>query len=1308
MSPEALPHFIRERETSPTFQMPRALINNANLGKVRWHNLLAALLGICLTAGIGMSQVRSSAITGIVTDASGAAVPNATLIVTNVLTNVTYPSKTNSAGEYTVPYLPEGNYSVTVTAQGFQTYVKTGIVLETATTLRVDAALAVGTVSTTVEVKASAAAVQTENGTVHGTVTAQIIDSIPDINRNPLLYAGLVAGVVPEPGTKSADVLGVGHNDREELSMVRINGAILGSDDITLDGVSVQGAGWHEMAVMPDTDALQEVRVTPNTFTAETGDAQGVIAMTTKSGANQFHGDLYYYLRNEALDANGMYNDLYGIAKPAYRLNQGGGGVGGPVIIPHLYNGKDKMFFFGSFMRLAHSAPATLVGTVPTDLQRVGDFSKTMIAGINGQPEPINLYNPFLATPYNGSSTVVQRPIYTGAMIPAAGSGPGSVDPYGEKLLQAYPEPNATPTDAFGDNNYRFNGTTPEYRNAFAARWDYRLGQKNSLYATSGFSIGAITPPNLWGSSNKFDYLPQGAGIVSDHNPYGSLGDVYTLNPTTVIDLHYGFTRVHGVSGYPSSGWTSSTYTQYGLPSTLLPLIDAYGEPMSVADGSWDWGGPINMLNNDSWTHKNEHQDNHDIAGNLAKVAGRWTFKAGGEYRVYLSNWQDLEQSTPVLNTAASGNAGASTAQYANISGSGSSLNIDPDQQGIPFADLLTGVEGFALTPGCATVLALAAKYFALYSQNDWKATSKLTVNLGLRWEVQPGPTERFNRLADINLNAANPYAAGANLSNPLGGMGMIDFMGTTGEPRNMWNTQWGNFSPRLGAAYQISHDTVLRGGYGRSYYASNTGFNANGLIYGQTPFSPGAEAIPYGLTPNGVPIGTFDQPQNTLVFGGLGAVQSPYIYGNAQGGCCGWFPRNHPNAHVDQWNFFVERRFGQGWTLSAGYVASHASDIIWRGFELNGVFNVPNSTLMAYKAGWIASNGTQDPAQVQVANPLPAFIGLAAGPIGNTTIPAIDTQMPYLALLGDTIQGNAGYTNYNALQVTLRHTFSSGLTVLANYTWSKATGLTGGVGGTSFEESEATSWGGTNYSSGGVDYGNLNNNRGLQSYDIPQRIVATAVYRLPFNKGQKLAPSNNFARALTSGWQLAPVVTLQSGGPWAPSCGGEEDGRCNIVPNEPMYVPKSLQHWYNGATSVTLPDGRSITPPAFTRLLYNPDRYTAPLDEFPNGTYAEDQYFEGDTSMYQPGLHGPMMANVDLSLQREIQIHERLRLSLRADATNAFNRTNFWPTAVQGGGGVVTTPGPSLGLNSSITTGSLQAQFYDPRMITLSLYLKF
>jgi len=343
----------------------------------------------------------------------------------------------------------------------------------------------------------------------------------------------------------------------------------------------------------------------------------------------------------------------------------------------------------------------------------------------------------------------------------------------------------------------------------------------------------------------------------------------------------------------------------------------------------------------------------------------------------------------------------------------------------------------------------------------------------------------------------------------------------------------------------------------------------------------------------------------------------------------------------------------------------------------------------------------------VAVANPLTGLIGKGPGTIGQVTIPTIDLGFPFLGLLGEGMVNGNATSNYSALQITVRHAYSNGLTVLANYTWSKATGMTGGTKGASFEESEDVNYGGTNVNSGGIDYVNLNNDRGVQSYNFPQRAVFTAVYALPFSKGQKLAPSNGFARAITSGWQIAPVITLQSGAPWGPNCGGL-NGRCDIVPNEPMYVPKNLQHYYNGKTAVSLPDGRSITPAANTYLLYNPDRYAAPIAAFANGKYAVDQYWWGQTAMYPNGLHSPWWANVDLSLQRAIPIHERLQLLIRADATNAFNRTTFFPNAVQGGGGAVTAVGSSLGLNSSIATGSMTPTFYAPRMITLSGYLRF
>src|SRR5208337_4466061 len=319
-----------------------------------------------LTIGVAMAQMRNSTITGTVTDQSGALVANATVRVTNQQTNTVSATETNAAGIYTVPYLPQGEYKVTVEAPGFQTYISSGIVVATNATVQANAQLTVGATRQVVEVKASAAQLQTQGSTVSGGVGSHVIDTIPNITNNPLYYATLAAGVVPSPGMYDTHDLGVGFADRQEYSAIRINGGMVGTNDVQLDGVPVQEAAWHTAAVIPNSDALQEVRVQTNDLPADIGGGQGVIQMVTKSGTNSFHGDLNYVVRNEAFNANEFINDLKGLPKGKYRVNEGGGSIGGPVIIPKLFNGKDKMFFFFAFDRLTNTQPVQFLSAVPT------------------------------------------------------------------------------------------------------------------------------------------------------------------------------------------------------------------------------------------------------------------------------------------------------------------------------------------------------------------------------------------------------------------------------------------------------------------------------------------------------------------------------------------------------------------------------------------------------------------------------------------------------------------------------------------------------------------------------------------------------------------------------------------------------------------------------------------------------------------------------------------------------------------------------------------------------------------------------
>jgi trimeric autotransporter adhesin len=290
-------------------------------------------------------------------------------------------------------------------------------------------------------------------------------------------------------------------------------------------------------------------------------------------------------------------------------------------------------------------------------------------------------------------------------------------------------------------------------------------------------------------------------------------------------------------------------------------------------------------------------------------------------------------------------------------------------------------------------------------------------------------------------------------------------------------------------------------------------------------------------------------------------------------------------------------------------------------------------------------------------------------------------------------------------------HPLSHGLLLMANYTWSKSLGLTGGPWSESYAESQA---GGTSAegSGAGVDYRNLNNNYSLLAQDVPNRFVAAVSYLLPTGKGAALDPGNSIARAIIGDWEFASAVTIQSGVPFGPNCGGTINGRCNVVPGEPLEVPKSLQHWYDGATSVTLPDGRTITPAAFTYLRFNPDAFTQPVVQLPDGTYQVDQYTNGSTSMSQGNLRSPGFSNTNLSITRKFNLGERARMEFHADATNVWNQTNILANSVNDSVSSVLTLGSAgnakIGQNGNASYGALSMNLLEPRQITLALRLTF
>ena len=601
--------------------------------RCRW--LFGAMpLVLLLLPSIAWGQIRAGTITGTVSDASKSVVPGATVVVTNEATNVGTELVTNEAGVYTALYLPAGTYKIAISMPGFAQFVRTGIVLSSTEVARVDVELAVAQASETVTVSLEAPLLQTDRTSVSGAVGAEMIEALPNITQNPLHYAMLQAGAIGRNSTQDSTSLnsfGIGVDGRRNWSAVGINGGRAFTNDIQLDGLPVMGGGYNEAAVVPNTEGLQEVRVISNNFSAEYGRGQAVISMATRSGTNAFHGSAAYLLRNENLDANTFSNNAQGIAKREFRVNDVGGAIGGPIR-------RNSVFFFSSYHGLRNNQGSTTLATVPTALERVGNFSQTFIRDENGNPVPARIFDPF---------NVVQEgaDLYRRVEVPNAIIA--NPHPAALRMFSFYPLPNRTPDDVFNTNNFEASTVQTVRRHSNNNRVDWRVG-KHSVYASAGISYATITTPRPFGQSP----FNGAAGIRSDDNPYFQVGDSIVLSRSVVVDLRYGLSHID-TKAFTGDKEGFTEFDAFGVPANLQPLM-AFPEAAPVVNpnglnGGNGGGSNWTALSAGTFGTKLEVQSNHSFAGSLTKVRGRWTHKAGTEYRNLLSHYADPEQASVAI-----------------------------------------------------------------------------------------------------------------------------------------------------------------------------------------------------------------------------------------------------------------------------------------------------------------------------------------------------------------------------------------------------------------------------------------------------------------------------------------------------------------------------------------------------------------------------------------------------------------------------------------------------------------------------------
>ncbi len=1257
--------------------------------------MIRILFSVALAIFSLTAQIRSGTIIGKVTDPSGAVAPGVEIVVREVNTNFSFKVNTQESGEFVAPYLQSGNYVITARKSGFKTALRDGLQLLTAQTVRVDVMLEVGTAETSVSVTASAIDLQSESSSVMNSISGQVIKSIPNINNNPLNYAALQPGVVARSSmneTQTVQSFGIGTEGRRTFSNFQINGAQAFGNDVQLDGVSIQASAWNEVAVLPNIEGIQEVKTTVNNMSAEYGRSVGTVIITTKSGGNRFHGSGQFRLRNEALNANSFENNANQpyVSRLPFKQQGYSATFGGPVTLPKLYNGKDRTFFFTSYEGFQFHEALDYFRSVPTALERSGDFSQSL-AQVGAAFVPVQIFDPFNVTPVAGVTGQWRRNGFPGNRIPASRIHAGFA-----KLVNDFPDPNRAPDDPRNLNNF-YNRMVRKYvRDAVNARLDHRMS-RHSLYGALGSNLGSIDTPNGWGPTTRAFTTTGGfiGAIIGDRNYYGSVGDTWLIGPTTVADVRVGVTRVAAENR--ASTFSDLDYTTYGVPASFLSAPGLHG-----ALPEWNESGGFSVvsgLNSTGLNGKIERQTNWNLVGSITKTVGRWTHKWGGEYRNYLSNYADPRGSYlfQSANTFTAGNI---------IQAQGQTVSAGTAaQSGSPIASALLGA-GDIQAGQDAALLALSAKYGAVYSQSDWRAASKLTVNIGIRYDLQQAPSERYDRMSSFSYRGVNPF----------GSKGNFVFPGRDGFGRNLWRMPLDNWGPRLGFAYRLTSSWVVRSGFGVNYAPSNTGYFGSPAFYGANNFidrTNAATAAQYGLSPAGALVAPYNRV--TQLVSAIGANRSaPQYYG---AGAEGRFDHDDmKNGKILQWNLFVERRIGSQWLAQIGYSGARGYHLQLGRRAVNSDQDLPDSLLQDWRGAYIAANGT-NPANQLVPNPFqPATGGLLPfnGVFANPTVPRRNLALPYALFPNSLVASPQGFYTHHALMTQLQKSFSAGVLFTAHYTWSRTIELW-------FSEAQGQNVYGipAGVGTSTIDRRNLSNSYTIAPNDIPHRFLATWVWTPPppFRTG--------FGRKLFSGWNAGGVFVAQSGQPQQGFTGpnsGSTGSMTNLgdrISGVPVEVPKELQRWYTGLNAadrtVTLPSGRQITVCRYCFLKYSSDAFSGRVVNLPNGTVANDIYWFGTSANRYGDIRGLGRWNVNMSLQKQLAIREALKLQISVEASNLFNNSQFRPNMSLNLGDTFTnlnalqrSQGIRPGMIQNNNFGTWGMSTFGPRQIELRLRIFF
>ncbi|MEK7408481.1 MAG: TonB-dependent receptor [Acidobacteriota bacterium] len=1052
----------------------------------------------------GYGQFYSGSLTGVVTDPSGGVIPGAKATLSDVDRGATFTAVTDSLGRFTLRSLPPGNYKLSVEASGFAPFAQSSIVLNVNQNASIDVSLKVGATSQAIEVLTEAPLLATQDAVTGQVVNRTFINDLPLISRAVLDLAYLTPGVTQPRGGAFGPM--TQQNPWFAGNFVS-NGGRNANSDMLVDGVSVanyeQNGGIQVAVYQPSVDAVQEFKIAQNNFSAEIGFSGGtVINLITRSGTNAFHGSAWEFLRNDKLNANNWFSNLYGRKLPPLRRNQFGLTVGGPIK-------KDRTFFFFDYEGIRSATFNSRQAGVPSAAMREGDFGEicTQSGGTFSPAGRCSAPQGQLWDPYSGVYSASAGGAVRSEFIPFNNLGtyvsPGSsklngtpwqlplkagnlIDSAAYKMMQYHPLPNV----GVGSPSYsRFlnwigTGVNRLSGNQWDLKVDHRFSDRRLLNAR--LSMGR----NLFDNFNCFNNPGDPCSIGDEHTgPTGvALNYTETLSPTTVVSASYGFTR--GLMKRPGPHVRYKGFDvekELGLPAyykssgyNAVPTIYVYGGYVG-ADGARSVGTK-------PWSVINYAQETHHLPVSVSRMEGHHELKFGGEARMHRLNFTqpggpwgmfyfDFNGSSQLPNT------GGGDAMASFLMGFGTGNYEIP---------LEVSTQNF--------------KYSAFF-QDNWRLTDRLTFNLGLRWEVQTPRTERFNRMSWFAPDAPAPLRV-PGFGDLRGG---LVFAGD--KERKPFHTDWKDWGPRFGFAYRLKESTVFRGGYGVFYNPSRVGASGTGTggftgFTQSTPWVPTYQsdaATPWARLGNAFPGGIDFPPGSSL--GSLTNI------GRGVGG-----PMKTQNAtpYTQTWSFGVQRQMPWGILIDTNYVGAKGTRLYFGG-----------ETSLSHLGAWVETLPEGEIAALQTFVPNP-FYGVITDPqssLSTATVRRFQLLRPFSHFTGvSKMDSPTSNSIYHGLQLRVEKRLSKGLQFLGNYTFSKSI------------DDASTGGGGVTWLGGSVGVQNPNRlylERSLSLHDIAHVLNLTYVYQLPFGRGRAWGKNwNAWVDALLGGWQTNGSWRFDSGQP--------------------------------------------------------------------------------------------------------------------------------------------------------------------------------